>query len=291
MSLRWYRRPRMVVLRPDSPVRDAARAIEQNRVGAVVVQDEGRVVGIVTDRDLVVRVLGPARDALATKVADVMTKRPATLRPADSVAAAIEVMRTHDIRRIPLVEGGRVVGIVTLDDLLLDEAAPLADLAAVVQTQVAGPDPTATATAAAWQRGAARATATLARFLGMVQAETGLPDRAQSRVALDVVLGALVRRLTAGEARDLIAQLPSLLQPDLQALPPGPDRTITAEWIEDQLARALDLDPAAAARIHAMVAGVIAGSISEGEAEDIRGQLPADLRALFRYVETVPLFV
>jgi CBS domain-containing protein len=73
MTLHWHRRPRFVVLNPDSFVLEAARAIEQNRVGAVVVQDSGRVVGIVTDRDLAVRALGRALDPSATEIADVMT--------------------------------------------------------------------------------------------------------------------------------------------------------------------------------------------------------------------------
>lgn len=290
MSLRWYRRPRMVVLKPDSSARDAARAIEHNRIGAVVVQDKGRVVGIVTDRDLAVRVLGSARDALATPIADVMTEMPVTLTLEDSVADAIDVMQNWNIRRVPLVTGERAVGMVTLDDLLLDEAAPLRDLAAIVQTQMA--DPAAPAVNVAdWRRNTARATATLAHFVDMVHAETGLAAREQSRAALDVVLGALVRRLTASEAKDFIAQLPSLLQPDLKALPAGPDVRITASSIEDELVRRLDLDPATAARVHAAVARAVAGSISEGEAEDIRSQLPFDLRELFRYVENVPLFV
>lgn len=280
----------MVVLKPDNSVRDAARAIEKNRIGAVVAQENGHVVGILTDRDLAVRVLGSARDALATRIADVMTDCPVTLTLADSVADAIDVMRDHNVRRIPLVEGERVVGMVTLDDLLLDEAAPLRDLAAIVQTQVAENSPVPVA-AGAWRRSAARASATFARFLNAVHAETGLADQSESQVALDIVLGALVRRLTADEAKELIAQLPSLLRPDLEALPAGPDRTITAAAIEGQLALALDLDPAEAARVHAAVAGAIAGSISEGEAEDIRGQLSAELRELFRYRESVPLFV
>ncbi len=291
MSLRWYRRPRMVVLKPEHSVRDAARAIEQNRIGSVVVQDQGRVVGIVTDRDLAVRVLGFARDALATRISEVMTEMPVTLTLAESVADAIDVMQAWNVRRIPLVEGERVVGMVTLDDLLLDEAAPLRDLAAIVQTQVADVAPVALTDPTAWRRGAARATATLARFVDAVHAETGLAEREQSRTALDIVLGALVRRLTVDEAKDLAAQLPSLLRPGLDSLPAGPDKTISATSIEDELAHRLDLNPAEAARVHAAVAGVIAGSISEGEAEDIRGQLPVDLRGLFRYRENVPLFV
>jgi len=58
MSLKWYRRPRLVVLNTDTTALDAARAIENNSIGSVVVQDEGRVVGIVTDRDIAIRVTG-----------------------------------------------------------------------------------------------------------------------------------------------------------------------------------------------------------------------------------------
>jgi uncharacterized protein (DUF2267 family)/predicted transcriptional regulator len=280
----------MVVLKPDSSARDAARAIEHNRIGAVVVQDKGRVVGIVTDRDLALRVLGFARDALTTRIADVMTETPVTLTLEDSVADAIDVMQSWNVRRVPLVTGERVVGMVTLDDLLLDEAAPLRDLAAIVQTQIAERDPPA-AKVADWQRNTARAAATLAHFVDMVHAETGLAELGQSRAALDIVLGALVRRLTASEAKDFLAQLPSLLRPDLEALPPGPDTQITAASIEDELARALDLGPAAAARLHAAVTRAVAGSISDGEVEDVRGRLPPDLRELFRYTESAPLFV
>ena len=99
-------------------------------------QDYGRVVGIVTDRDLAVRVLGLGLDARTTPLAAVMTTPVTTLSPADSQSKAIQLMQQRNIRRIPLVEAGRLVGIVTLDDLLLDEAAPLDQLSAVVESQI-----------------------------------------------------------------------------------------------------------------------------------------------------------
>lgn len=282
MSLRWYRRPRLVVLKPDSPILDAARAIEQNRIGAVVVQDRGRVVGIVTDRDLAVRALGRALDAEATKIADVMTSSPATLTPGDSVADAVQLMQERNVRRIPLVEGERVVGMVTLNDLLLDEAAPLEELAAIVQSQIAEGGPAPSPRNPARRRSLARAEATLARLLTEVRAEAGLGDLEQSRTAVDIVLASLVRRLTPQEASNLIAQLPSLLQPALRALPAGPDKAIDEASIEAELAAQLDVDPSEATRILAAVAGIIAGSISEGQAEDVRGQLPEGFRDVFR---------
>lgn len=281
MPLQWYRRPRLVVLNSSTPVLDAARAIEQNRIGAVIVQDKGRVVGIVTDRDLAVRALGRALDPKTTPLAQVMTPSPVTLTPADSREDAIRLMQERNIRRVPLVEGERVVGIVTLDDLLLDEAAPIEELAAVVQAQIGEGGPADTPRSPARRRSLARAEATLGRLLNEVRAETGLANTEQARTALEIVLASVVRRLTPDEAEDLIAQLPSLLQPQLRALPPGPDKDITRDAIEAELARRLDLDPARAVLLLEAVAGTIAQNVSPGQVDDVRRQLPPELRGAF----------
>ena len=163
MSVRWYRIPRMVVLKPNSPVLEAARAIENNNIGAVIVQDERRVVGLVTDRDLTVRVLGRGLDPRTTTLADVMTTPVAVLSPAHSQSDAIRLRQQRNIRRIPLVEAERLVGIVTFDDLLLDEAAPLDELAAAVAAQIGEGGPAASLRAPGVRQRAARAQATYYR--------------------------------------------------------------------------------------------------------------------------------
>lgn len=136
MSLRWYRAPKLLVLDPAAPARDVARAIEDNLVGAVVIQEYGRVIGIVTDRDLTVRVVGAGLDPKATPVGTVMTSPVATLSLDATPSDALQLMQERGIRRIPLVEDGRLVGIVTLDDLLLDEAVALEQVAGVVESQI-----------------------------------------------------------------------------------------------------------------------------------------------------------
>ncbi len=289
MSLRWYRRPRLVVLNPESSVLEAARALEQNRIGAVVVQDKGRVVGIVTDRDLAVRALGRALDPATTPISAVMTPAPATLDSAASIKDAIALMQERNVRRIPLLESTRVIGMVTLDDLLLDEAASLEALAAIVHSQLGRGGPSTLPRTRS--RSLARAEATLTRMLAEVRAETKLEDFERARHALDAVLHALVRRLTPNEAGDLIAQLPSLLQPHLRALPPGPDKSITRASIEADLGTRLGVDAPQASWILTSIAGIVANSISSGQVEDVRGQLPADLRDLFRHDERFPLFI
>lgn len=277
MSLRWYRRPRLVVLNPKDPALDAARAIEHNNIGAVVVQDKGRVVGMVTDRDLTVRVVGLGLDPATTPLADVMTTPVVVLSPADSQTDAIRLMQEKTIRRIPLVEAGRVVGMVTLDDLLLDEGAPLDELAAIVEAQIGEGGPASPVRA----RNAARAESTYRRLLNQLRTNAGLETAAEAEAALEIVLKAVVCRLTPDEAKDLIAQLPSLLKPTLSALPPGPDKTVSRQTIETDLVERLQVVPTRAAQLMAAVGTTIAESVSIGQIQEVRNQLPGELRGIF----------
>lgn len=281
MSLRIYRRPRLVALKPQTPVFEAARAIEENNIGAVVVVDRGGVVGIVTDRDLAVRAVGRALDPAETPVKEVMSSPVTVLSPSDEQGEAIRLMRERNIRRIPLVEDDRLAGMVTLDDLLLDEAAPIEEVSAIVRSQIGEGGPAPTLRAPVAQRRISRAASTYSRFLDQVQAETGLASAEEADTALDVVLTALIRRLTPGEAKDTISQLPSLLHPGLYTLPPGPDKSITRELIESALAERLRVDRSRAAKLLESVGSVIAQNISDGQMKDVRHQLPPSLREIF----------
>jgi uncharacterized protein (DUF2267 family) len=114
-----------------------------------------------------------------------------------------------------------------------------------------------------------------------LRADVGLENDSQAETALGIVLDSLVRRLTPDEAEDLIAQLPSLLQPALYALPLGPDKIITQETIEQQLAQQLSVEPLRAEKILAAVGALIAQTVSTGQMEDVRSQLPKSLREVF----------
>lgn len=280
MSLKWYRMPRMVALKSSTPVLEAARAIENNNIGAIVVVDDGSVVGMVTDRDLAVRVLGPGLDARTTSLAAVMTTPVATLSPADSQRRAIQLMQQCNIRRIPLVEAGRLVGIVTLDDLLLDEAAPLDQLSEVVEAQIGAGAWATTPRSSGAQRNAARAQATYGRMLNQLRADAELETSERAETALVTVLESLVQRLTPGEANDFIAQLPSLLQASLRVLASGPDKLITRQSIEAELRERLGVDQTRAAQLLEIVGDTIAQTVSPGQIEDMQNQLPKDMRGI-----------
>ncbi|MGE3637409.1 MAG: CBS domain-containing protein [Pirellulales bacterium] len=281
MSLKWYRMPRMVVLKPNTPVLEAARAIEHNNIGAVIVHDKGRIVGLVTDRDLAVRVLGRGLDAESTKLCEVMTTPVTTLSPMDSHDDAIQLMQQKNIRRIPLVEEERIVGIVTLDDLLLDEAVPLDQLATVVEAQIGEGGPAASLRSPVMRRSTARAQATYGRMLNQLRDNANLETSERAETALEIVLGSIVQRLTPGEAMDLIAQLPSLLQPTLRALPRGPDKTVTRQTIEAELSKRLGLDQTHTWQTLVAVGDIVAQTVSSGQIDDVHGQLPDGLRGMF----------
>ena len=105
--------------RPDSPVYQVARMMRDEDVGSIPVVEDGRLVGIVTDRDLCLNVLGERKPDDAP-VRDFMTARPETANPDTTIHAAAQIMQTHQIRRLPVVENDRLVGIVALADLAVD---------------------------------------------------------------------------------------------------------------------------------------------------------------------------
>jgi CBS domain-containing protein len=87
------------------------------RIGAAMVLSEGHLVGIFSERDLTHRVVAPGLDPDTTRVAAVMTSNPVTIGPRDNASDALELMRTHGFRHLPVVDDGRAVGMVSVRDL------------------------------------------------------------------------------------------------------------------------------------------------------------------------------
>lgn len=107
-----------------SGIRDAAKVLERADIGSVIVVDGGQVRGILTDRDIALRVVAAGLDASTAKVADAMTAAPETIAPTATVREAVSIMRQHDIRRLPVVEAGRAIGVVALADLATSSEMP-----------------------------------------------------------------------------------------------------------------------------------------------------------------------
>jgi CBS domain-containing protein len=109
-----------VALQAEASLVEAARAMRDHDIGAVVVLDDDALRGIVTDRDLVVRALAEGGDPRSTALAQVCSEELLSLSPQDTVEHAVELMRRHAVRRLPVVEASRPVGIVSLGDLAVE---------------------------------------------------------------------------------------------------------------------------------------------------------------------------
>lgn len=121
-----------VTVPADAPVVEAAKRMKEQGIGDVIVIDGDHMCGLVTDRDIVVRALAEGRDPNSTRMNEICTKDPLTVSPDDDITAAGDLMRDNKVRRVPVVENGDVVGVVSIGDLAIerDPDSPLATISA-----------------------------------------------------------------------------------------------------------------------------------------------------------------
>lgn len=125
-----------VTVRPDQSIMQAAQLMDEHAVGSlVVVDDDGALVGIVTDRDITVR--GVARnEPIDGRVDSVMSTDLMVLDADADLRDALKIFREHAIRRVPLISAGKVVGMITVDDLAVNLVADLTDLVRPIAGEV-----------------------------------------------------------------------------------------------------------------------------------------------------------
>lgn len=107
--------PRAV--RPDDTVVDAARMMRDENVGSLPVVDSDRLIGMVTDRDVSVRVVAEGRDPSEVSVQEIASRNPVTAEATSDLNEALQLMARHQVRRLPVTEEGRLVGIIAQADV------------------------------------------------------------------------------------------------------------------------------------------------------------------------------
>ncbi|SCL39101.1 CBS domain-containing protein [Micromonospora rhizosphaerae] len=123
---------RLVTMDGNDTLTAAAQEMRDSAIGDVVVTDGDKVAGIVTDRDITVRGVAEAKDPKSTKLNEITSKRVVTVSQYDDAVAAADLMRTYAVRRLPVVDDGRLVGLVSLGDLAVEREpqSVLADISA-----------------------------------------------------------------------------------------------------------------------------------------------------------------
>ena len=118
MTVQELMNPKVITIEPTASAALAARLLSRYNIGALpVCTADKKLRGIVTDRDIVLRCVAPEEDPAQTPVRDIMSRSPATLAPSQDILAAAQLMAQHQVRRMPVVERGKLVGIVSLGDV------------------------------------------------------------------------------------------------------------------------------------------------------------------------------
>ena len=297
MSLERFRRTKMVVLNQRSLAYQAACAMEDNHIGSVLVSGPQGLAGIVTDRDLALAVLGGDLDPDVATLEDIMSEGVVTCDIGASIDEIARLMQEYRVRRIPVMEDGRLVGLVTFDDLVLDGSMDVNALRSIVTAQLeveapkkpagmlypegsARPEQRAAGKTQALIRAKVRAEEVYSRLVRAVASAAEL-DYERSERALLIGLGMLCRRLVPQEAQHLIAQLPSKLHSHLDQCVDGPDRAVTTEAMKGEISRALGLAPERSSMVLQAVFSAITKTVSVGQINEVRGQLPEEMKQFF----------
>ena len=124
--------PAPVALPSDTPLIEAAKRMRDQGIGTVLVHEDDRLRGLITDRDIVVRAVAADKSPATTTVGSICSDRLVTVGPDESANAAVQLMRDNAVRRIPVVENGQAIGILSIGDLAIerDEKSALADVSA-----------------------------------------------------------------------------------------------------------------------------------------------------------------
>lgn len=115
---------KVLTVEPQATLATVAQRLRLERVGALVVVDEGKVLGMISERDVVHAFAAHRTEAAETKVAEVMTRNIVTCRPDDSLTRVLGLMTRHRVRHLPVLEGGRLSGLISIGDAVkhrLDE--------------------------------------------------------------------------------------------------------------------------------------------------------------------------
>ncbi len=119
MSLQKFCQRPVVTISPEKNIVEACHLLQEKNIGCLVAEQDGKLNGILTDRDIALKVAGEGKNPHTLKVGEVMTANPVHISVDKSLHELTTLMHTHHVRRMPIVnKGDKAVGIVTLDDLL-----------------------------------------------------------------------------------------------------------------------------------------------------------------------------
>ena len=119
MSLQTFCGKRLATISPERSIAEACWLMKEKNVGCLIAEHQGKLCGIITDRDIALKVTGEEKDPLTTMVQEIMTRDPVRISVDKDLPDLVSLMHSRHVRRVPIVDGAELtLGIVTLDDLI-----------------------------------------------------------------------------------------------------------------------------------------------------------------------------
>lgn len=133
-----HKSQRVIHVSSTDTVKDALELMKNNRVRAILVVDQERLVGIVSQGDCAIRAFLPGRDAGSTRVSEIMTPDPLTVKPGDPMEVCMGLMATRGFRHLPVVSQGQVLGVVSIGDVVKKMMNDLGEHVSFLETYIKG---------------------------------------------------------------------------------------------------------------------------------------------------------
>jgi CBS domain-containing protein len=127
----------VVVAKDSATVREASRVMKNYDIGSLVVLKGTDIIGIVTERDIVNSVAS-SKDPDVTEISEVMSKKVVTVSPEQTIEEAVDLMVEHKIKKLPVVEAGKIKGIITASDIVVVEPKLIASVANLISMKLPG---------------------------------------------------------------------------------------------------------------------------------------------------------
>jgi CBS domain-containing protein len=128
----------VIAVKPETSVREAAKVMAKYHIGSLIILEENRIAGIITEGDILRKVIVEGKDLDETKVRDIMTEKVFTIEPDKTIEDAVRLMMEKKIKKLPVIENEKLVGIITASDIMVVEPKLIEAIASLISLKIPG---------------------------------------------------------------------------------------------------------------------------------------------------------
>jgi len=137
MIVRDVMNPKVIIIKPNVSVKDASKLMNDNRIGSLIVVEKKKTRGILTERNILTSV-AEGKDCESTTVEEIMSTKVVTIDPDKTIEEAVELMTKNNIKKLPVVEDDKLIGIITASDIAVVEPKLIQSIAGLISLKLPG---------------------------------------------------------------------------------------------------------------------------------------------------------